>query len=80
MKTAELREMSAEELHEQLERLYKDRFNYRMRHGSGQLNQSHLLGEVRRDIARVKTLLNEMGAQAEPKPKPKTKEKEPSDE
>lgn len=60
---AELREKTAEELHERLSELYKDQFNFRMRQAAGQLSQTHNLGAVRKDIARVKTLLNEMGMQ-----------------
>lgn len=59
MKTAELREKSADELNQELLGLLKDQFNLRMQKSSGQLAQSHLLGQVRRDIARVKTILNE---------------------
>ncbi|MBB1487297.1 50S ribosomal protein L29 [Oceanospirillum sediminis] len=59
MKAAELREKSVEELNEQLTSLLRDQFNLRMQKGTGQLNQTHLLNQVRRDIARVKTLLNE---------------------
>ncbi len=59
MKASELREKSVEELQVQLQELYKDQFNYRMQNSSGQLGQVHLVGEVRRDIARVKTLITE---------------------
>jgi large subunit ribosomal protein L29 len=59
MKAAELREKSVEGLNEQLESLLRDQFNLRMQKGTGQLNQTHLLNQVRRDIARVKTLLKE---------------------
>ncbi|GAA0699245.1 50S ribosomal protein L29 [Marinobacterium maritimum] len=59
MKTAELRDKSVEELQQALLGLLKDQFNLRMQKATGQLAQTHLLGQVRRDIARVKTLLNE---------------------
>ena len=59
MKTTELREKSTEELNQELLGLLKEQFNLRMRKSTGQLNQSHLLGNVRRDIARVKTVLTE---------------------
>jgi large subunit ribosomal protein L29 len=59
MKASELRDKSVEELQTQLQELYKDQFNNRMQKSTGQLGQTHLLREVRRDIARVKTLLNE---------------------
>jgi len=59
MKTTELREKSTDELNQELLSLLKEQFNLRMRKSTGQLNQSHLLGNVRRDIARVKTVLTE---------------------
>ncbi|ARU54786.1 MAG: 50S ribosomal protein L29 [Pseudomonadales bacterium] len=59
MKATELREKSVEELNKVLLDLLKDQFNFRMKKSSGQLNQSHVLGQVKRDIARVKTVLTE---------------------
>jgi large subunit ribosomal protein L29 len=59
MKAAELREKSVAELKEQLTDLLREQFNLRMQKGTGQLTQTHLLKQVRRDIARVNTLLNE---------------------
>jgi len=59
MKAEELREKSIEELQEQLQELCKDQFNYRMQKSTGQLGQIHLVDEVRKDIARVKTIITE---------------------
>jgi len=59
MKASELREKSVEELQSSLKDLYKDQFSYRMQKSAGQLGQTHLLGSVKRDIARIKTLLAE---------------------
>ena len=59
MKASELREKSVDELKSKLEELRKDQFNFRMQQSTGQLAQSHLVSEVRKDIARVKTLINE---------------------
>lgn len=60
MKAKELREKSVEELNTELLNLLREQFNLRMQAASGQLQQSHLLKQVRRDVAaRVKTLLNE---------------------
>ena len=59
MKANELREKSAQQLNEQLLGLLRDQFNLRMQKATGQLGQSHLLLQVRRDIARVKTVLNQ---------------------
>ncbi|MEH6561579.1 MAG: 50S ribosomal protein L29 [Marinobacter sp.] len=63
MKATELRAKSAEELKQDLIGLLKEQFNLRMRKATGQLNQSHLLPGVKRDIARVKTVLNEKAGQ-----------------
>ncbi|SDU27224.1 50S ribosomal protein L29 [Halopseudomonas salegens] len=61
MKATELREQSAEQLNEQLLNLLRDQFNLRMQKATGQLGQSHLLKQAKRDIARVKTVLNQKG-------------------
>ncbi len=58
MKASELREKSVDELQESLVSLVKDQFSYRMQKSTGQLNQTHLLKEVAKDIARVKTVLS----------------------
>ena len=65
MKASELREKSVEELQAQLQDLYKDQFNNRMQNATGQLGQVHLLKEVKRDIARIKTLLTEKQAETQ---------------
>jgi large subunit ribosomal protein L29 len=59
MKAKELREQSVEQLNERLLGLLRDQFNLRMQKATGQLGQSHLLSQVKRDIARVKTVLNQ---------------------
>ena len=59
MKAQELREKSADELNDELLRLRKEEFSLRMQFASGQLGQTHLMKEMRRDIARVKTLMKE---------------------
>ena len=64
MKANELRDKSLEELQAQLRDLYKDQFNNRMQSATGQLGQFHLLKAVRRDIARVKTIIAEKQTQA----------------
>ena len=60
MKASELREKSADELQEELLRLRKEQFSLRMQNASGQLGQTHLVKEVKRDIARVKTVMKEI--------------------
>ena len=59
MKAAELREKETEELYEELLRLRKEQFGLRMQDASGQLGQYHLLSQVKRDIARVKTVIED---------------------
>ena len=65
MKASELRDKSVEELQEDINNLAKDQFELRMQKSTGQLGQSHLLKEVQKDIARVKTVLNEKKRAAE---------------
>ena len=59
MKANEMREKSAEDLNKQLLELLREQFNLRMQNSTGQLGQPHLLKAVRRDIARVKSVLTE---------------------
>ncbi len=59
MKVQELREKSVEELNKELETLLEDQFRNRMRAETNQLTQTHLVKLARRDIARIKTVLNE---------------------
>ena len=59
MTGAELREKSPQELQAELMRLRKEQFGLRMQNASGQLGQMHLLKEARREIATVKTIMQE---------------------
>ena len=59
MAVAELREKEESELHEELLKLRKEQFALRMQEASGQLGQFHLLRQVRKEIARVKTIIVE---------------------
>ena len=59
MKANELRAKTQVELSANLEELLKEQFNLRMQQGTGQLSRPSRVKEVRRDIARIKTLLNE---------------------
>jgi large subunit ribosomal protein L29 len=54
-----LRAKNASELGEELSGLLQEQFNLRMQRGIGQLATPHELRRVRRDIARVRTILNE---------------------
>jgi len=62
----EYRKMSAKDLNEELINLRREQFNLRMQMGSGNTPKIHRFSAVRHDIARIKTVLNEM-SQAEKK-------------
>ena len=59
MKSSKFKAKTAEELEKELVSLTKDQFGLRMQQSTGQLTQSHLLKQVKKDIARVKTVLRE---------------------
>ena len=59
MDASELREKSAEQLAEQLVELRREQFNLRMQQATGQMGRPHEHGRVRKDIARVKTIISE---------------------
>ena len=60
MKVSDLRSKSKEELSEELLSLRKEQFNLRMQQATGQLAQPHEHKRVRRDVARVKTIIREL--------------------
>lgn len=59
MKASELKNKSVEELNKELLELLKEQFNLRMQRGIGQTPQAHLFRKVRKDVARVKTILRQ---------------------
>ena len=59
MKASEIRKMSEAELSEKLVSLKKDLFFLRMQHATNQLDNPLRIAEVKRDIARVKTIIRE---------------------
>ncbi len=59
MKASEIRKMSAAELDAKLTGLKKDLFYLRMQHATNQLDNPMKIAEVKRDIARVKTIIRE---------------------
>jgi large subunit ribosomal protein L29 len=59
MKTKEIRDLSVAELQQKNKDLVEELFRLRLRHASGQLESPATLGHIRRDIARVKTVLIE---------------------
>lgn len=60
MKASELRQKSREELSTLLVELARERFTLQMQKGTGQLSKTAQVKKVRRDVARVQTVLNEM--------------------
>ena len=59
MKAKEIRNVSVEELNKKLEDLKKDLFMLRMQHATNQLDNPMQLAAVKKDIARVKTIIRE---------------------
>ncbi len=59
MKAQDLRQKSVEELNQELLGLLREQFNMRMQASTDQLAQTHTLKQVRRDVARIKTVLTE---------------------
>ncbi len=65
MKASELKDKSAQELQEILIDLRKEQFNLRMQQGTGQLSRPHQMKQVKKDIARVHTVINQANAGGE---------------
>ena len=59
MKAVELRDLSTDELEAKARELRGDLFNVRVKRSTGQLENTALAGQLRRDIARVETVLRE---------------------
>jgi large subunit ribosomal protein L29 len=60
MKTSELRDKNATELTQELHELKKELFKLRFQHATNQLDNPIKLKNIKRDIARVKTIIREM--------------------
>jgi large subunit ribosomal protein L29 len=67
MKAVDLRERSQEELAEELLTLRREQFNLRMQQATGESGRPHEYGRVKKDIARVKTIMGELKRTAEKK-------------
>ena len=63
-RAAELRGKSADELKDELVELRKEEFGLRMKRGTGQLADTARFKKIRRDVARIKTILNEQARAA----------------
>ena len=59
MKATEIRQKVIKDMAQELEALHKEQFKLRMQNATGQLKRSSELKRVRRDIARIKTILGE---------------------
>lgn len=59
MKSSDLRAKSVDELKKERLELYREQFNLRMQKATGQLEKSHLFKKVRRNIARINTVMQE---------------------
>ena len=64
MKTEDLRAMTPDQLAESLRSLTKEQFNLRCQAATGQVEKSQRAGEIRKDIARIKTVLRSRQATA----------------
>ena len=64
MKAADLRDKSVDQLNEELVALRREQFNLRMQQATGELTHNHEHNRVRKAIARVKTVLNELSRSA----------------
>ncbi len=65
MKSQDARALSADQLKDELLKLKKEQFNLRFQRATGQLEKTHRINQVRKDIALVKTMINEKSAKAE---------------
>ncbi|HAC57141.1 MAG TPA: 50S ribosomal protein L29 [Rhodobiaceae bacterium] len=64
MKASEVRDMTPDQLEDELLKLKKTQFNLRFQGASGQLEKVHQMRQVRRDIARIKTIQRQRAAEA----------------
>lgn len=62
MKASDVKAMSVDQLSDELAKLKKEQFNLRFQRATGQLENTARVRQVRRDIARIKTLLNAKSA------------------
>lgn len=60
MKTSDLRKKSVAELEKDLISLREEQFKSQMKRSTGQLSHNHILKQARRDVARIKTVINEL--------------------
>jgi large subunit ribosomal protein L29 len=66
-KAQDLRTMSVDQLDDELVKLKKEQFNLRFQRATGQLENTSRVRQVRRDIARIRTVATTKRAEAQPK-------------
>ena len=59
MKASQVRDMTVDQLHDELAKLKKEQLNLRFQKASGQLENTVRIRDVRRDVARVQTILSQ---------------------
>ena len=64
MKAADVRALSVDQLTDELAKLKKEQFNLRFQGATGQLEKTSRVQEVRRDIARIKTIARQKAAES----------------
>jgi large subunit ribosomal protein L29 len=67
MKIGDVRAMTSDQLQDEILRLKKEQFNLRFQRATGQLENTARVRQVRRDIARMKTVVRQRQAQAKAK-------------
>jgi large subunit ribosomal protein L29 len=65
MKLAEIRAMNTQEMLNKLDELYQEKFNLRFQASTKQLSNTNRMRQVRREIARIKTVITEIELQAD---------------
>ena len=60
MKTSEIRKMSKEDINNEIVKLKTELFDLRMKQATGNLEKPHKINALRKDVARLKTVLNEL--------------------
>ena len=65
MKASDLKAKTVQQLNSELLELRREQFNLRMQHATGQLQKTDQVARVRKNIARVKTVLNQKAAAGE---------------
>ena len=64
MKSEDIKVMTADQITDEIAKLKKEQFNLRFQKATGQLEKSSRINEVRKDIARVKTIARQKAAEA----------------